>query len=468
MIKALAGTQENPVLLVDDQNVKDIMKGLKAKHKQCTADYDRIVKYFPQDDIEELSYALWSFLRENLKYFEEPVSLQEVRSPITILKDGYSDCKCYALFIAGILDAKKRQGWDIDWVFRFTPTIFYKTSIGHVFVVVNPDTDDIWIDPVLSSFDEHNFYLIKVDEEVNTIAGLQVAGMGAFSALPIRGRKREIALGMIGNAENDLLAAIKQYSDGLDNAITVSQKTGTINTITQGVLLTASLIIPGVGAALAALKLVGALADDLLPVGSKAAILINDFTSNPLTAPVTIVESLFNGRTYNTDQYYGAMYYQFYVLGKNTTNINQVADKDVMPAMKWFIDRANVFISGQEHIRALGKSATAYTAYFGVNGDTTTDMGRVNPAVAMAQQYWIFNGVKGSWANTVGVFDPALVAIATSLNESPEEVSNQVETGQITLPGTGFNLQSIFANPLTWVVAGAIATAFLFTGKPKR
>src|SRR6202522_1238150 len=470
MIRSLAGTSQGRILLVEQQDTTDIMRALKKWHAECRDDYDRIVNSpeFDQDNIEDLSFAIWQFLRPGggggLKYEEEGIDEQWVRCPHDILKSGHSDCKCYALFTAGILDAKKRQGWNIDWVFRFTPTIFYKTAIGHVFVVVNPKTDNIWIDPVLSSFDEHNFYLVKVDESVNPTVG---ATIGGLTLLPQRGRKIDREMGRVGNAENTLLAAVKEYSDGLDNAITVSRSTGLINVITQGVLMTASLLIPGIGAALAVLKLVGAAANSVFGVGSKAAILINDFTSNPLTAPVTIVESLFNGRTYNTDQYYAAMYYQFYVLGKNVTNINQIADSDVMPALKYFIDRSNVFISGQEHLRALGQNAQTYTALFGVNGDTTTDMSRVNPAVAMAQQYWIFNGVRGSWANTVGVFDPELIAIANSMGESPEEVSNQVQSGAIVLPSSGFSLQAIFASPLTWIAAGILGV-LLFTDKSKK
>lgn len=458
MIKALAGTQINPVVLVDDQDVQDIMRGLKMKHKQCTADYDRIAKYFPSDDVEELCYDLWAFCRDNLTYFEEPVKKQEVRSPITILKSGYSDCKCYSLFIAGILDAKRRKGLDIDWVFRFTPTVFYKADIGHVFVVVNPKSDNIWVDAVLDTFDQHNIYFVKVDEKVNTYA--QLGRVGGLTVLP-RGR--------IGSAEDTLLAAVKEYSDGLDNAIEITQSSGLLNTITAGVLATASAAIPGLGAALGVMKVAAVAANDVFGVGSKAAILINDYASNPLTAEVKIVESLFNGRTYNTDQYYAAMYYQFYVLGKNVTNIDKIADSDVMPALKWFIDRTNVFISGQEHLRALGQSAAKYVSYFGVNADTTTDMTRVVPAVAVASQYWIFNGVLGSWANTVGVFDPELVQYANAMGESPEQAQLQVDAGTLVLPDqSGSSLPAIFSNPIVWVIGGGILTALLFTGKTKK
>lgn len=155
-------------VLVEDQDVSDIISALKVKHKQCGRMYDKIAHYFAGDDLLQICRSLWEFCKDNLQYVEETVDEQYVSSPFTILKRGTSDCKGYALFIAGVLDALKRQGYDLKWCFRFVPSRLLSTEIGHVFVVVNPDTDNIWIDPVLSRFDAHYPNFVKRDEYVKT------------------------------------------------------------------------------------------------------------------------------------------------------------------------------------------------------------------------------------------------------------------------------------------------------------
>lgn len=272
-------------------------------------------------------------------------------------------------------------------------------------------------------------------------------------------------------AENSLLAEVKAYSDGLSGSIGTTMKTGTFNQISEAVLTTAAVwLIPGGVLALAALK-AGALAfDNAFGVGAVSSRLLTDISN-------LNVVGLWNdmmGRTYNTDQYWAAVYYQFYVEGKNVTEINHVGDSDVLPALKWFIDRTGVFISGREHIIALTQSPQAYMNYYGVNSDTTTDPTRVKAAYLVASKYWPqpgnFNAsLLGAWKNTIGVYDQGLVQIANAQGISPEQAAQ--ETGGQTAAAANYiqTASSPFGVPLipgipNGLLVAAAAAAFIIIG----
>ena len=422
-----------------DQDVPGIMTSIERKHKECLHQYDALYQMFnAQGSWYDVGKRLYDFCRQQLAYKVEKAKWQEISAPATIMKRGHSDCKGYALFIGGVIDAMKRAGEEVTWCYRFASYDLLRSDPGHVFVVINPKTDNIWVDPVLSGYDLHFPRPIwKVDVYVSTcrsVAGLRkVSGNGAkMSGIGfIQGTQLNLKAGCnscaaIGSAEDDLLAAIKEYSDGVSSGVQIAQASQTINTICWGVIMTASSVVPGLPAVLAALKQAPQLISAEFGAGSLAARLAQDWANNPLTAPVTMVESIFKGRTFNSDQYRGAQLYQWYVQGNSgATALNKIADSDVVPALKWFIDRLGVFISGYEHIYALTQSPQAYMNYYNVNGDTTMDVNRVNAAYNVASKYFVFNNVLGSWQNTVGVYDPLLVQIAQQSGESVEQAAAQ-------------------------------------------
>lgn len=445
ILSALNAGLEVPVILVDDQDVNDIIRYLKVKHSACERMYDKIAKFFEEDSLEETGYGLWEFLRSNLTYHEESIKVQKLSNPATILARGYSDCKGYSLFIGGVLGALNRRGWGFDWCYRYVPSSIMDMSLGHVFVVIDPKGENIWVDPVLGTFDQHYLYLNHQDQRP-TAERKQVGKVAGFRPLMHVGAR-------IGSQEQSLLDEVNEYTLGLQNAMTYTQSSGTFNTITQGVLQTAATFFPPAALAFKALGLLSTAAGNIFGPGSLAARLLTDISTNILTAPVTIVESILNGRTFNSDQYEGARYYYYYVVGnKSYTSASKVSDAQVLPALKWFIDRLGVFISGREHIIALTQGPAQYTSYYGVNSDTTTDPSKVGAAVKVAQTFFDFNGAPGSWAGTIGVYDPALIALASQTGQSVEEVSNEVEAaqGQTT---TGADLLS---NPLVWIAGGLL------------
>lgn len=400
-------------MVVEDQQVRDIITRMLLKHARTREDYDKIYKSFEGGSIDDICERLWHFCKDNFTYVIEDEDAQYVSAPITMLTNGKVDCKNYALFIAGVLDAMKRAGKRLTWEFRFASYKLLQEP-GHVFVVVNPNHEDIWVDPVLDDYNYHLFYWKAVNKKPKSAKA--VAG--------IRG---------IGSAEGDLLAALKEYSDGISNAVAIAKQSNVLNTLSVMVLKSASTAIPGVSQALQLVNAGTAIVSSTFGAGSLAARLVDDAfkSGNILMILPNVISDVFKGRTYQTDNYWGAVYYQYYVKGLNTTNQTQVTDGDVATGLKWFIDRLGIFISGREHIIAITQSPQAYLDLYKVNSDTTTDTVRVQAAYLVASQNFVgppgnfAQNLRGAWANTVGVFDADIIAIAQATGQSVIQVANE-------------------------------------------
>lgn len=163
-----------------DQDAYDIMNRMLIKHKKCACDYDKIAEDFAVGDVYDVAEKLWNFCKANIKYDEETIDKQDVSSPQTILSRGHCDCKGYALFIGGVLDALNRQGYNIKWKYRFASDDVFSSIPGHVFVVVQDKGHEIWIDPVLSEFNQDHYFPYYEDRKVSRPTSM--AGCGCDSA----------------------------------------------------------------------------------------------------------------------------------------------------------------------------------------------------------------------------------------------------------------------------------------------
>lgn len=444
MISRLSGTAPTGYSPVDRQTAGDIIREMRIKHAECASDYDKIVDCIDaSQSLYTLCFTLWKFCRDNMIYKVEDGENQLVSCPYTILTGRSVDCKNYALFIAGLLDALKRKGHSLTWCFRYASYQLMDPTPGHVFVVVNKDTSNVWVDPVVSPFNFHLPYIWHKDKKP-----VKAAAVGRIAVI-----------GGNQSAENQLLGQLSEYQQGLIQAVTLSKTTNTVNTITAAVITgITSALVPGLAVALKVLSLAQAPLNNAFGVGSVAARVYSDITSLNV---ISLFNDVFNGRTYNSDQYWGAAFYYYYVQGQNITNQDQVSDTMVAPALKWFIDRTGVFISGRQHIMGLIAGASTYMNYSKVDPDTTTNPAQVQAAVKVAQSYWKISGTpnenyasfdpafKGSWANTVGVFDTGLTAIAAQYAETAETYAAQTGDQYATnenagLPATAPAILSAF------------------------
>lgn len=171
-------------VLVHDQDVSDIMTGILANHNRYKSEYDKICISFLGFSQRQTLENIWNFVKHNVRYRVEPESTQYLKSPGAIFAAGTtSDCKNMALACAGIIDALNRAGARFNWCYRFASYRLFDKVPGHVFVVVNPNTNnEIWIDPVLPTFDNKKPYFYKIDKKPTNMSLISLAGMDAVGA----------------------------------------------------------------------------------------------------------------------------------------------------------------------------------------------------------------------------------------------------------------------------------------------
>lgn len=141
-------------LISKRQTVGEIIREVIAAHQMFYSHYDAIANDFYYSDPVKTFQSLFSFLKGAVVYNEESEESQTVTSPAGILAIGKGDCKHYASFIGGVLDALKRKGMPIKWKYRFANYDPLQNEPGHVFVVAEYNGREYWIDPVLKNFDQ--------------------------------------------------------------------------------------------------------------------------------------------------------------------------------------------------------------------------------------------------------------------------------------------------------------------------
>jgi len=147
------------------QGTGDIIKELLQAHKDEAKEYDKIYPYFIGRNVKETCRNIYNFLKQNVRYDIEPSSKQTLKSPSSIIAQGYGDCKQYSQFIGGILGAMQRNRGGANWFYRFASYNDQKI-IQHVFVVaIDKEGKEIWIDPVLPKFDERKKFNYKIDKK---------------------------------------------------------------------------------------------------------------------------------------------------------------------------------------------------------------------------------------------------------------------------------------------------------------
>jgi hypothetical protein len=159
-------------MLTADQSTGDIIDAILEAHRRHSGDYSKISSFFNAGSRRETARKIFNFLKKNVRYVIEPGSKQTVKSPAAILATGYGDCKHYSLFAGGVL-----QNLGIPFAYRFASYKIFDKQPQHVFVVVNPGTNnEIWIDPVVGEFDYKKPYTYATDRKM---ALYSISGIGA-------------------------------------------------------------------------------------------------------------------------------------------------------------------------------------------------------------------------------------------------------------------------------------------------
>lgn len=152
-----------------DQSTKDIITEILKAHDLYKNDYKKISPYFKGVNDIATAKNCYQFLKNNIVYKIDSGENQLIKSPAAILATKKSDCKCYSLFIGGILGAL-----NIPFCYRFASYNAYDKTPGHVFICMYPGTkNEVWIDAVLPTFNNRKKYNYKIDKmAINSISGI--------------------------------------------------------------------------------------------------------------------------------------------------------------------------------------------------------------------------------------------------------------------------------------------------------
>jgi hypothetical protein len=100
-----------------------------------------------------------------------------LKSPASIVSTK-GDCKSFALFSCGILDAFRRnENPDLEVSYRFASYDPYNKTPEHVFCVVKEYGKEYWIDPVLDRFNQKKDPYFYKDKKLNTMALVGLSGI---------------------------------------------------------------------------------------------------------------------------------------------------------------------------------------------------------------------------------------------------------------------------------------------------
>lgn len=186
-------------LLMENQNTDDIINQLLIHHRDHAADYDKICMYFLRETPEKTMRAIFDFLKKNVDYVVESEENQKLKTPGGIIYTGKttgSDCKNYSLFINGVIDGLNRRGKTrIPFCYRFANYRIMDTNPQHVFAVAYPGTkSEIWIDPVLPSFNYRKSYYSKIDKKpmaLYSVSGIDGIGRSRAERKQKRAEKKK-------------------------------------------------------------------------------------------------------------------------------------------------------------------------------------------------------------------------------------------------------------------------------------
>jgi hypothetical protein len=420
------------MMLIDRQDTDDIIEAILNKHEACIGDYDKFAYLFDGGTVPDICKRLYDFCRRYLVYNIESTKAQYTSKPATILQRGYSDCKCYALFCGGVLDALSRSGEPINWAFRFASYKLFTKKPYHVFIVVKYQGQEIFIDPVFSTFNYRKPGMWLQDYNVN-VRPAAIAGMSCDQA----GRLNVLSDGQTCFPQD----GFRERSDGL---MTDSMGATTSQTGSQ---------IMSVSRDLGAIPVVGWIAED---AGLVVGFFLKIFGSNYSTS---------NDVRWLTEKY------QFYVLGDSSATSNHhVNEANTANAQKWFSYVVGVPVYDQYRYHALrgtspttGKSLNItrdQRAQNYLNTLSTQEKAQVTFAQALAATYpadqFKENGIDGNY--------PA--GSWKSFTAAPSIIQKSSPAG--SLPGTSSMFSSLLSNKwLLLAIAGA-AIAMVVTSKPKR
>jgi hypothetical protein len=152
ILEKLPAYRNEQTMIAKRQDTYDIIREILKTHADCCRYYDKIAHDHWAGDAETTAKELFAFMKKNFPYKEEGSLMQTAKEPQAIIAERLeygSDCKHYASYIVGVLEALARAGYPVKSFYRFASYDPNKKAPGHVFAVMVTDAgNEIWIDPV--------------------------------------------------------------------------------------------------------------------------------------------------------------------------------------------------------------------------------------------------------------------------------------------------------------------------------
>lgn len=343
MIDVLPAFQrKRDVIVYGEQSVHDIIVEVINAHNRYASHYDNLISFFTGN----VPRQLFNFCQAYLPYREESDHYQQTKSPSAILQSGKmkNDCKHYAGFVAGVLDAMNRAGLtNYDWRYMFVNYKKGSDKADHVFVIVD---DDIWIDPtpikdrktgryVSRTFNDRLMIPANYRDDLKPETMLSsLHGLHYYVANEDISQPTMCNMNGSYNNNNNVGFAWAAVLPAIQTA------TGTAGTINSAVSTANSLA-------------------DKLPDGG-----LKDWVKTFMSDPVGAVTTIFTGRTYTSGDYRLGEVYMRNILGMmEIQRRGQVPDGYVPQAWSFFTLALGVPIGSLDHIDQLVIGASNYKSW---------------------------------------------------------------------------------------------------------
>ena len=176
LITKLPPYQDKWEVIHPNQTVKDIIKEILEAHDEFAPYYDEIALCFDDANTGKICENIYQFLKNNIRYKEETEEDQTSALPTGILTRRQGDCKHYASFTGGILDALNRSGRKINWCYVFASYKVLDDTPHHVFIEVDYNGEKFWIDPTPGSDVKDPAWVIRKKIKADTMIRRNIAG----------------------------------------------------------------------------------------------------------------------------------------------------------------------------------------------------------------------------------------------------------------------------------------------------
>lgn len=140
------------------QNAREIVQTLKKAEYNSRKVSKQLAPYFCEPDPKATAAKVWYFLRTQIKYYAEPKTDQTAKEINRFIKDGTGDCKHFATFAVGVLNACGIKTW-----FTFVGQDKNQKKPNHAYATALINNELITIDPCRKRFNSECKYWYKWD-----------------------------------------------------------------------------------------------------------------------------------------------------------------------------------------------------------------------------------------------------------------------------------------------------------------